>query len=552
MLKHLHITNYALIARTEVQFDSGFTVITGETGAGKSILLEALGLVLGSRANFNSIRKGEEKCAIEASFDYDSDGVNTFLKTNGLDVWDELILRREITRSGRSRGFINDTPVSISLLKEISISLVDLHGQQENISLQTPSYQMKQLDSFAQNALEITAYEQSFMSYRALEKQLIQLKDAAIQVRKDEDYFTFQFEELTAIALNEEEFSTLCDELSELEHAEDIQRSLSAVQGAIDGEQDSALSAIRTALSELRSVKSFSAKLQELFERMNSSFIEMEDIIAECNRVQQTVEWNPLRLEQVRDRLDLYNKLMHKHSAETVLQLIDIREEYRIKLEGIASYDSELEETKQKLLLAEQDVLSKADVLSKSRKKVLKQFEAGLTESVRQLGMAKATVKVELGVSKELGSNGSDAIDMLFDANGSNNLVPLRESASGGEVSRLMLGLKSILAANDQTPTLIFDEIDTGVSGEVAKQIGSLMRKISANTQILAVTHLPGVAAKGLHHFKIQKTEENQTVVSHLERLTEEERIKEIAAMFSGHRLTDAALDSARNLLQEN
>lgn len=552
MLKHLHITNYALIARTEVQFDSGFTVITGETGAGKSILLEALGLVLGSRANFNSIRKGEEKCAIEASFDYDSAGVNTFLKTNGLDVWDELILRREITRSGRSRGFINDTPVSISLLKEISISLVDLHGQQENISLQTPSYQMKQLDSFAQNALEIAAYEQSFMSYRTLEKQLSQLKDAAIQVRKDEDYFTFQFEELTAIALNEEEFSTLCDELSELEHAEDIQRSLSAVQGVIDGEQDSALSAIRTAVSELRSVKSFSAKLQELFERMNSSFIEMEDIIAECNRVQQSVEWNPLRLEQVRDRLDLYNKLMHKHSAETVLQLIDIREEYRIKLEGIASYDSELEETKQKLLLAEQDVLSKADALSKSRKKVLKQFEAGLTESVRQLGMAKATVKVELGVSKELGSNGSDTIDMLFDANGSNNLVPLRESASGGEVSRLMLGLKSILAANDQTPTLIFDEIDTGVSGEVAKQIGSLMRKISANTQILAVTHLPGVAAKGLHHFKIQKTEENQTVVSHLERLTEEERIKEIAAMFSGHRLTDAALESARNLLQEN
>ncbi len=552
MLKHLHITNYALIARTEVSFEKGFTVITGETGAGKSILLEALGLVLGSRANFNSIRKGEEKCFIEASFDYNDPLVDSFLKNNSLDLWDELILRREITRSGRSRGFINDTPVSISVLKEISIFLVDLHGQQENISLQTPSYQLKQLDAFAQNSDLFNAYNQSFHVLKSIDKQLSQLKDAAAQVRKDQDYFSFQYEELNSIELNVEEFEGLTNELGELEHAEDIQRSLMIAQEAIDGDHNSALSAARTALSELRSVQSYSTKLLELFERLNSSLIELEDVIAECNRVQQSVEWNPQRLEQVRERLDLYHKLLHKHSVDTVTELIEIKEEYRIKLDGIASYDTELEELEDKLELAKKEAHQNAEVLSNSRRSVLPQFEAGLIGRVRQLGMSKATVNVLLGESDDLSASGKDTIDMLFDANGSKSLVPLRESASGGEVSRLMLALKSILAANDKTPTLIFDEIDTGVSGEVAKQIGSLMKTISNTTQILAVTHLPGVAAKGENHFKIQKKEEKEVVFSRLEQLNEDERIKEIAAMFSGHKLTDAALESARNLLQEN
>ena len=552
MLKHLQITNYALIARTEVNFQNGFTVITGETGAGKSILLEALGLVLGSRANFNSIRKGEDKCAIEASFDIKDAAVDAFLKNNGLDCWDELILRREITRSGRSRGFINDTPVGIALLKEISIYLVDLHGQQENISLQTPTYQLKQLDSFSQNANVLFDYQQSYSVLKSIEKQLIQLKDAAVQVRKDEDYFSFQYEELNSIVLDEDEYNALNNELGELEHAEDIQRSLSAVHSVLDGDQENALSAIRAALSEMRSVHAFSQKLQELYERMNSSLIELEDIVAECNRVQQSVEWNPNRLEQVRERLDLYQKLLHKHSVAAISELIEIREEYRIKLEGIASYDSELEDLEKKLVVAEKDAMGKAEALSHSRVSVVERFEAGLIERVRQLGMAKATVKIDLNTDKDLGANGKDTIDILFDANGSKSLVPLRESASGGEVSRLMLALKSILAANDQTPTLIFDEIDTGVSGEVAKQIGALMKSISTSAQILAVTHLPGVAAKGHHHFKIQKTEENDAVLSRLEELDENERVKEIAAMFSGHKLTEAALESARNLLQEN
>ena len=285
---------------------------------------------------------------------------------------------------------------------------------------------------------------------------------------------------------------------------------------------------------------------------MNSSLIELEDVIAECNRVQQSVEWNPQRLEQVRERLDLYHKLLHKHSVDTVTELIEIKEEYRIKLDGIASYDTELEELEDKLELAKKEAHQNAEVLSNSRRSVLPQFEAGLIGRVRQLGMSKATVNVLLGESDDLSASGKDTIDMLFDANGSKSLVPLRESASGGEVSRLMLALKSILAANDKTPTLIFDEIDTGVSGEVAKQIGSLMKTISNTTQILAVTHLPGVAAKGENHFKIQKKEEKEVVFSRLEQLNEDERIKEIAAMFSGHKLTDAALESARNLLQEN
>ncbi len=552
MLKHLQIINYALIARTEVEFDQGFTVITGETGAGKSILLEALGLVLGSRANFNSIRKGEEKCAIEASFNYESEAVDMFLRQNGLDLLSDLILRREITRSGRSRGFINDSPVSISQLKEISVFLVDLHGQQENISLQTPNYQLKQLDAFAQNKTLLEDYLKAYSSMRSIEKQLNQLKEAAVQVRKDEDYFSFQYEELNTVNLNEEEFEGLSNELGELEHAEEIQRSLTAVQASIDGDQESALSAIRLAIAELRSVGSFSSKLAELHERLSSSMIEIEDILSDCNRVQQSVEWNPSRLEAVRERLDQYQKLMHKHNVTTAVELIEIREEYRIKLDGIASYDTELEDLETKLKTALIDAEEKGLILSKRRYSVVESFEKGLIQKVRQLGMAKATVQIRLESTGNLSTTGKDAIDILFDANGSSNLVPLRESASGGEVSRLMLALKSILAANDQTPTLIFDEIDTGVSGEVAKQIGALMKEISGSTQILAVTHLPGVAAKGKNHFKIQKFEEKEEVVSRLEQLSDDERVKEIAAMFSGHKLTDAALESARNLLHEN
>ncbi|MEQ9187607.1 MAG: DNA repair protein RecN [Cryomorphaceae bacterium] len=555
MLKHLEITNYALIQHTLVTLEPGFTVITGETGAGKSILLEALGLVLGSRANFNAIRKGEEKCVIEATFEYDNDALDAALTKESLDVHSDVILRRELTSSGRSRAFVNDSPVNNAVLKEIAGYLVDMHGQQENLSLQTQGYQVRQLDLFARNQKTFAAFVESHRTFKSMEKQLAQLVDAAAQVRKDEDYFKFQFEELQELTVDVETFQSLEEELSELEHAEDIQRSLSVADDALGGGSDgneAALNILRRAVAELKSIEGFTERLKELSGRLGSSLIELEDIQAECTRIANAVEYNPQRLEVVRDQLDQVQRLMHKHGVTSLAELLEVREEYRIKLEGIASYEDELAELESKSAAAATVLNEKAVALTASRKNAVELYVSRLTEQVRKLGMAKANIEIRMTPLEAVGPLGAETIEMWFDANGNQHLVPLKDSASGGEVSRLMLALKSILAENDQTPTLIFDEIDTGVSGEIAKQIGVLMRSISAHTQIIAVTHLPGVAAKGKHHLQIAKREEAGQVLSGLRVLDKAARIQEIAGMFSGNALSQASLESARNLLEEN
>ncbi len=553
MLKQLEITNYALIRHTTVQLDQGFTVITGETGAGKSILLEALGLVLGSRANFNAIRRGEEKCVIEATFEYEDKELDALLKRESLDVLSDIILRRELTATGRSRAFVNDSPVNMATLKEVASFLVDLHGQQENLSLQTPSYQVHQLDLFARNASTFDAYQEAFKTFRSLDRQLEQLKEAAAQVRKDKNYFQFQFDELSEMDLDDEAYETIENEVNELEHAEDIQRSLSVVDGVLDGANgsDSVVQLLRQAQQELRSIEGFSNQLKELSERLHSSLIELEDLRGECARVANGIEYDPQRLEVLREKMDLVQRLMHKHGVQTIAELLDVKEEYRLKLEGIASYEDELAEVEGKLSEAQKQLKERGKALTDSRKSASEAYVARLTEQVRILGMPKATIDLRIQALESAGSLGMESVEMWFDANGSSHLVPLKDSASGGEVSRLMLALKRILAENDKTPTLIFDEIDTGVSGEIAKQIGSLMRSISGHTQIIAVTHLPGVAAKGEKHLRIAKREEGNEVLSELRILQPEERVEEIAGMFSGHKLNEASLQSARNLLEE-
>ena len=553
MLKQLEITNYALIRHTTVQLDQGFTVITGETGAGKSILLEALGLVLGSRANFNAIRRGEEKSVIEATFEYEDKELDALLKRESLDVLSDIILRRELTATGRSRAFVNDSPVNMATLKEVASFLVDLHGQQENLSLQTPSYQVHQLDLFARNASTFDAYQEAFKTFRSLDRQLEQLKEAAAQVRKDQDYFQFQFDELSEMDLDAEAYETIENEVNELEHAEDIQRSLSVVDGVLDGANgsDSVVQLLRQAQQELRSIEGFSNQLKELSERLHSSLIELEDLRGECARVANGIEYDPQRLEVLREKMDLVQRLMHKHGVQTIAELLDVKEEYRLKLEGIASYEDELAEVEGKLSEAQKQLKERGKALTDSRKSASEAYVARLTEQVRILGMPKATIDLRIQALESAGSLGMESVEMWFDANGSSHLVPLKDSASGGEVSRLMLALKRILAENDKTPTLIFDEIDTGVSGEIAKQIGSLMRSISGHTQIIAVTHLPGVAAKGEKHLRIAKREEGNEVLSELRILQPEERVEEIAGMFSGHKLNEASLQSARNLLEE-
>lgn len=552
MLKHLEITNYALIKQTAVSFESGFTVITGETGAGKSILLEALGLVLGSRANFNTIRRGERKCSVEATFEYDNPDLDALLNSNGLDVHEDLILRRELTDSGRSRAFVNDSPVGLGVLKSVAGYLVDLHGQQENLSLQTPGYQLRQLDIFAKNGEVLSNFQDAYKSYTSILKQLDQLRDAAAQVRKDQDYFQFQYDELVEVELDPESFGAIEGELNELEHAGDIQRSLGTALQMIQEDaagQDGILSLLRSVAAELDGVAGFSDQLKEVLERVRSASIELEDVASDCSRIASGIEHDPARAEILRDKMDDVNRLLHKHGVNTVEELVDIREEYRIKLEGIASYDDQLEELEQKLSSSSQEMHGHATALSATRRTAIPSYVEQLTQRVRQLGMDKAVIKLSVTELEAPNSTGAETVEMMFDANGNDHLTPLKDSASGGEVSRLMLALKSILAANDETPTLIFDEIDTGVSGEIAKQIGQLMRSISDHTQIIAVTHLPGVAAKGQVHIRIAKRESEQGMVSGLSRLDQQERVEEIAGMFSGNALDEASLESARNLL---
>lgn len=551
MLKKLSISNYALIASTEVEFDAGFTVITGETGAGKSIMLEALGLVLGSRANFNGIRKGEEKCVVEAIFETNKAVIKSIIEREGLDWWNEVVLRRELTTSGRSRAFVNDSPVTMSVLKEIAETLVDLHGQQESFALHKTAFQTRQLDLFAGNQSTFELFRAAYSKFKSLLHEKADLEEQAAQIRKDEDYFRFQLDELKEVELNEYVFNALETEQNELEHAEDIQRAITSAISAISESESNALAALRHAANELKSVSAFSPELAELQSRIQSAIIEIEDVEAELERRDGSLEFNPNRLEELRDRLDLYSKLFHKHGVKTLAELAEVKAEYAQKLQGIESHDDALTKIEIELKKQKQIALDLAKDLTEKRKKSTANFETQLLEQIHLLGMPKAHFKIDLVQHSDLNSLGNSEVKMLFNANSKTDLQPITEVASGGEISRIMLGLKSILSQADETQTMIFDEIDTGVSGEVAKRIGNLMRQIASNTQIISVTHLPGVAAKGQSHFKIAKSEVAGKPISSLQKLTETERVKELAAMFTGDKLTDASLESARLLLEE-
>ncbi|NCG28840.1 MAG: DNA repair protein RecN [Bacteroidetes bacterium] len=552
MLSRLSIRNYALIEQSELEFKNGFTVITGETGAGKSILLEAFSLVLGSRANYDSIRHGQEKCVVEATFSSFSELVEHFLEENGLDNLSELILRRELLRTGRSRAFVNDSPVSLATLKQVGVLLVDIHGQSENLELLSTEYQVEKLDLFAGNLNNLDLYKQSYRSLQSLGKQIEQMKDAAAQVRRDQDYFQFQFDELQEASLDGDGALKAEEEFNQLEHAEDIKRALSTVKDALGSEDQGAQQAIKIAVSSMNSIAELSQQFKDLQSRLQSILIEMDDVEMETDGLASNLEANPARMEEVRTILDDLNRLMHKHNVGSVEELMSVKDEYKLKLEGIESYDSELSALEAKEAELRIACNKLADELNSSRKEHSIVFGEKIVSQVRELGMPKAHLIVDVQKGDRLGQRGWDTVQFMFNANGSDFLIPLNKVASGREVARLTLAIKGVLNESDATPTLVFDEIDTGVSGEVAKRIGTLMRKLSANYQLISVTHLPGVAAKGEHHIKIKKIEEQDKSISRLLELTGDERVSEIASMFSGNELNESALDSAKSLLGLN
>jgi len=550
MLRKLQITNYALIDKAEIDFMPGFSVLTGESGAGKSIMLEALLLVLGSRANFNSIRNGEQKCSVEAEFESISASTIELLRNNQLDVLDSLILRRELTREGRSRAFVNDTPVNLNIMKELGRTLVDLHGQQENLALQTQSYQCRQLDIFCDGASMQALFESRFTHWNNVRKQKERLIEQCAKVRKDQDYLEFQLEELSEINLEPTQYEALGEEIKSLEHSEDIIITLNRLLNIMNDENG-----INTQLSysvnESNSLSSISSELREINNRLRSAQIELSDLTLEVERMLNSTEVNPERLNVIRENIDAYNRLFHKHSVKSIEELALLKAEYEDRLGKIANQEDELialEKEEQQVYLELQKI---GQQLHKMRAAFIPEFESLLMAQVQKLGMPKAHFKIKLEPLKEPQSNGFDSIEMLFNANGSDHLNPLQAVASGGEIARLMLALKGIQSKSKDSLTMVFDEIDTGVSGEVAKRIGQLMKTLGEKAQIISVTHLPGVAASGDHHLKIYKIEQNNKTLSRVNYLDDKSRIEELAGMFSGNKLNEASLESARNLLTD-
>lgn len=550
MLRSIRIQNYALIENLEVGLKSGFSAITGETGAGKSIMLEALSLVLGARANYNSIRYGEDKCVVELEAEYQSQRINDLLKSWELDLLDVLILRRELSSSKRSRAFINDTPVTLQQLTEIGRHLVDLHGQQENIALQTANYQIQQLDRFAGHRDLLEEYRTKYKTWKGFVKKRDELSAQIDQLRKDRDYFEFQFNELDEAKLNKEEYESLEDNLNQLEHAEEIAEALTGASALLESDEVGVLSQLRNLESQLRDVSRFAENLRELKERVSSASIELNDVLKEIEDAQQNLEVNPEQLDFLRERMDIYNKLMHKHGLADFSELLALRDEFEEKLKQVEHIDDDLSSLEKEVEQAFKMVQKSGAELSKSRSEAAKNFSELLTERIHSLGMPKGAIQIQLTPKEEPASDGLDRVEFRFNANAKDHLVPISEVASGGEISRVMLAIKSLLKDSNEDFTVVFDEIDTGVSGEVASKIGLLMKSIGQQSQVLAVTHLPGVAAKADSHLKMFKSEQNGKVSSSAQYIEGEQRVEELASMFSGDSKSDAALESARSMLK--
>lgn len=551
MLKQLYIKNYALIDLLDIELYPGFSVITGETGAGKSIILGAIGLLLGQRADSKSIKAGAEKCIIEAHFDLTRYNMDAFFEENEIEQdAEDTIIRRELTTAGKSRAFINDTPVSLSMLKEFGEQLVDVHSQHQNLLLQKQDFQLNVVDIIANDQKELTAYQQTYSELQAAKHQLQTLKDDIERNRQNQDFLQFQYEELENAHLMEGEQEELEQQSETMEHAEDIKTALYEADNALYGEQTGAVSQVRTAQNALNSISQVLPKAGNLTERLESCRIELKDIADEVSTLLENTDFDPSELDHVNDRLDHIYELEKKYHTENVSELITLRDGLKQKLNNIENSDealAKLEASCQKLCA---DCQKLADVLTKLRKKAGKEIEGQLRQRLVPLGMPN--VRFEVSIAKrELGKTGQDEVSFLFSANTSTPLQSVAQVASGGEIARVMLSLKAMISGAVKLPTIIFDEIDTGVSGKIAEKMADIMKEMGqTERQVISITHLPQIASKGSHHYRVSKEETAQGTISQMQELSQDERINEIAQMLSGSNVTDAAIQNAKELLK--
>ena len=553
MLTTLHIENYALIERLDITFEGGFSVITGETGAGKSILLGAIGLLLGQRADVKAIRRGATKCIIEAHFEVGAYGMKPFFEANELEYDEECILRRELYASGKSRAFINDSPAPLTLMKELGEQLVDIHSQHQNLLLDKEGFQLNVLDLIGHNEAQLATYNSLYQTWRASKKELEELISTLERERDEEEYLRFQWEQLNEAQLAEGEQEELEQEADVLSHAEEIKAGLYRASNLLNGDEAGVLSQLKEVMHSLSGLMSVYQPAEELTQRLESSYIELKDIAQEAASQEEQVEYNPQRMEEVNERLNLIYTLEKKHRVESVEELLLLQQRFEAKLAILNDGDDRIESLKQQVEEQLQQVVAQANRLSQVRQEAARGIEKEIVERLALLGMPNVRFQVEIGQRKEPGSHGMDTVNFLFSANKNGHLQSISNVASGGETARVMLSLKAMIAGAVKLPTIIFDEIDTGVSGEIADRMADIMQEMGEhNRQVISITHLPQIAARGANHYKVYKEDNDLETNSHIRHLTHEERIEELAHMLSGATLTQAALDNAKALLNRH
>ena len=551
MLKHLYIKNFALIDILDIDLYPGFSVITGETGAGKSIVLGAIGLLLGQRADLKTLKQGAERCVIEAHFDLSRYDMKDFFDENDIEYdANDCIIRRELTAAGKSRAFINDTPVQLSMLKELGERLVDVHSQHQNLLLNKQDFQMSVLDIIADDAKELADYKASYDAYHQAANELEALKEEIERNRQNVDFLQFQYQELEGARLNIGEQEELEQKSDTMTHAEDIKSALYTADNALQADETGIVSQLRSALNAMKGISRVFSEAEELATRMDSTYIELKDIAQEVGSLLGNVDFDPAELDHINERLDRLYDLQKKYHAEDTKGLIALRDSLKEQLDHIDNSDETLRERAQQVEQLKAQCQQKADTLTKLRTKAAKKVETEMQQRLVPLGMPN--IRFQVSISKEnLAASGQDKVAYLFSANTSTPLQPVSQVASGGEIARVMLSLKAMISGAVKLPTIIFDEIDTGVSGKIAEKMAEIMYEMGSHErQVISITHLPQIAALGAAHYKVEKEETPQGTTSRMEILNPEERITEIAQMLSGSKVTEAAIQNAKQLLR--
>lgn len=551
MLKQLYIKNFTLIDELDIQLFPGFSVITGETGAGKSIILGALSLLLGQRADSRSIKSGCDRCIIEAHFDLSRYQLESLFADNDIDYDNEdCIFRRELTSTGKSRSFINDTPVSLAVMKSIGQQLVDIHSQHQNLLLQEEDFQLNVVDIIAQDGKQLSDYQQAFKDYQTARKAVVRMEEELAKAAENEDFMRFQYNELQEANLEPGQQEELEQESETLSHVEDIKEALFNAEGILSGEEANLVESLREVSRTLSGIKGVFADVAEVTERIDSCYIELKDIAAEVSQLSSHVDYDPKRLDFINDQLGIIYSLEKKHRVETVEELITLRNQLKEQLSHLDNSSEEMDILRQQEKAAREKALKKASELNALRLKAAQKIEKEMKSRLVPLGIPNIRFVVDI-TQTEMTEKGTDKVAFLFSANTSTAMQPVAQIASGGEIARVMLSLKAMISGTVKLPTIIFDEIDTGVSGRVAEMMAKIMQEMGqTDRQVISITHLPQIAALGRHHYKVYKEETKEGTKSRLSLLSDEERIQEIAQMLSGSDVTTAAINNAKELLK--